>query len=250
MKRTAMDHSKMKRLVRLLHLPRYAIVGILESLWHLTAREAPRGNIGKLCNEDIAAWIDWEGDADELVKHLVTSGWLDYSNEDRLVVHDWTEHADDTTKKAMSRQKEKEAATVQTSPDVEGQNTPALPCLALPEPSPALPKPVLVKPPKTPEATEFETPLPAWLPSEDWSAYVETRKALKKPLTSRAAELRIAEFQRKYDEGWDMLAMLHLMIASGWLNLVEEKLVKRPVEWVEVSDYDTAAALFTAGGGL
>jgi hypothetical protein len=29
-------------------------VGVMESIWHLTARETPRGNIGKLSNSMIA----------------------------------------------------------------------------------------------------------------------------------------------------------------------------------------------------
>jgi hypothetical protein len=53
-KRDAPNNSKMKRLCRLLDIPVYQSVGILELLWHLTAREAPRGDIGKLDNETIA----------------------------------------------------------------------------------------------------------------------------------------------------------------------------------------------------
>lgn len=139
-----MQHTKLKRLVRALKVPQYAAVGILESLWHLTAREAPEGNIGKLSNEDIAAWIDWQGDADGLIAALVTAGWLDEIQVDRLVVHDWHEHADDATKKAIARQKEKVSGNVQTSTDKT----------RLPEPEPE-PEPLPVperKPEKEPIA--------------------------------------------------------------------------------------------------
>ena len=141
MKRTAMQHTKLKRLVRTLNVPQYAAVGILESLWHLTAREAPGGNIGKLSDEDIAFWIDWRGDHSELIKGLVSCGWLDEDAEFRLVVHDWHEHADDATKKAMSRHVQTTADKsrhVRTSPVVSGQNTPAsasASALPVPEPS-------------------------------------------------------------------------------------------------------------------
>jgi hypothetical protein len=42
-KRQALDHTKMDLLMRSLDIPRYVAVGILETLLHLTAREAPCG---------------------------------------------------------------------------------------------------------------------------------------------------------------------------------------------------------------
>ena len=109
MKRTAMQHTKLRRLVRVLKVPQYAAVGILESLWHLTAREAPFGDIGRLTNDDIADWIGWDRENSELIDGLVECGWLDKDETSRLLVHDWEEHADDTTKKAIARQREKDA---------------------------------------------------------------------------------------------------------------------------------------------
>ena len=76
---------------------------ILELLWHLTAREAPRGDIGKLTNEDIALFIDYCGDENELIATLVRCGWLDEDPEYRLVVHDWHIHADESAKKRLAR---------------------------------------------------------------------------------------------------------------------------------------------------
>lgn len=133
-----MQHTKLKRLVRTLKVPQYAAVGILESLWHLTAREAPEGNIGKLSNEDIAIWIDWDGDATVLIEALIVSGWIDEDTTERLLIHDWHEHADDATKKAIDRQRKKLAdngGNVQTSTDKTRLPEP------LPEPVPE-PKPV------------------------------------------------------------------------------------------------------------
>ena len=127
-----MQHTKLKRLVRALKVPQYAAVGILESLWHLTAREAPEGNIGKLSNEDIAAWIDWECDSDDLIAALVTAGWIDHDTDNRLVIHDWHEHADDATKLAMKRKAATRSECVGQVP-TENNKTP------LPEP---LPEPV------------------------------------------------------------------------------------------------------------
>lgn len=103
MKRQAVGHTKMKKLCRRLGVRTYVAVGILESLWHLTAREAPLGNIGRLADEDIAISVDYDGDPVQLINALAETGWLDRCEEYRLIVHDWHEHADDATKKAVSR---------------------------------------------------------------------------------------------------------------------------------------------------
>jgi hypothetical protein len=103
MKRQAIGHTKMKRLCRRLGIPQWQAVGLLESIWHLTAKEAPRGNIGKLSNEDIAFAIDYRGDESELIEALVHSGWLDRDPVERLLVHDWHEHADDAVQMKLAR---------------------------------------------------------------------------------------------------------------------------------------------------
>ena len=83
---------KFMRLKRRLSLSHYKTVGLLESLWIITAQNAPDGNIGKFSNEDLAAMVEWEGSADELIAGLVDTGWLDSCPVDRLVVHDWLDH--------------------------------------------------------------------------------------------------------------------------------------------------------------
>ena len=103
MKRGTPELTKTKRLARRLALPPYAVVGVLEYLWHWTARNARRGDVGRYENIDIAEGIGWNGDADELVAALLEEGWLDESSEHRLVVHDWQDHADDTTRKALEK---------------------------------------------------------------------------------------------------------------------------------------------------
>ena len=86
--------SKLKfmGLKRKLRLPFWQVVGVLEALWHTTLRNAPDGDIGKLSNDEIAAAIEWDGSADEMIDALIKSRWLDEDPEFRLVVHDWSEH--------------------------------------------------------------------------------------------------------------------------------------------------------------
>ena len=99
---TARSKSKFRKLVRLLRTSLPAgipidvetiAIGILERLWHATATDAFRGDIGKLANDEIAESVGWFGDADLIVSILLESGWLDKHDECRLVVHDWADHA-------------------------------------------------------------------------------------------------------------------------------------------------------------
>lgn len=103
MKRDAVNSTKMKKFCIVLDLPIYSAAGILELLWHLTGREAPQGDIGKLSNEDISLSIDWRGDPDVLIDALVLCRWLDRDDQHRLLIHDWSEHSDDSVDVKLAR---------------------------------------------------------------------------------------------------------------------------------------------------
>ncbi|TXH55778.1 MAG: hypothetical protein E6Q97_08015, partial [Desulfurellales bacterium] len=89
MKTNTTDLVKFKKLQRRLGESTRGVIGILELLWKATAQQAPRGDIGRFDNEDIAILCDWDGDPDKLVESLVDCGWLDRCETHRLVVHDW-----------------------------------------------------------------------------------------------------------------------------------------------------------------
>jgi len=128
MKRGTIEHVKMHRLAERLNLPRYAAVGILESLWHMTATKAPSGDISNLTAEDIAFYIQWNHDPVELIDALVLCRWLD-KDGDKLLVHDWQDHAEDSVKKWLTRKGMKFAdktRQVQECLDMSGHVVPAL----------------------------------------------------------------------------------------------------------------------------
>lgn len=100
MLRHAFASPKLAALARKLGVRRYQAVGILEHLWYFTATQAPRGDIGRWTDEEIAAGIDWPADASVLVEALVSSRWLDRCGEHRLLVHDWADHCDQTVKRS------------------------------------------------------------------------------------------------------------------------------------------------------
>lgn len=101
--RAVPEHPKFAALKATLSLRKYPALGILEALWHFTGKYTPQGNIGKFKDAEIEAWLEWDGESGALVSALVATGWLDTSTEHRLLVHDWQDHADATTKKQLGR---------------------------------------------------------------------------------------------------------------------------------------------------
>jgi len=92
-KHTTPDSMKFRKLQRRLGVSKVVVVGTLELLWIATQKNAQRGDIGRFTNEEIAIECEWELDPDELIEALVETGWLDRSEEHRLTVHDWPQHA-------------------------------------------------------------------------------------------------------------------------------------------------------------
>lgn len=105
--RAVIEHPKFARLKRILGLNKGPALGYLETLWHFAGRFTPCGDLGKYSDEEIEAWIEWDGAPGALVAAFVASGWVDKHPEHRLVVHDWHNHADDATKLAVKRAKRK-----------------------------------------------------------------------------------------------------------------------------------------------
>ncbi len=103
MKRGTTELLKFKRLCRLLKLRTWQAVGLLETLWQITARDAPDGAIGGFSNEEIALALDWQGSADKVVEALTECEWVDEHPDHRLVVHDWPDHADDLVHRKLAR---------------------------------------------------------------------------------------------------------------------------------------------------
>lgn len=86
----------------MLGVPTWGAIGILESLWHFAQRFAPRGDIGKFTDDDIAADLEWKDDCTKLIDTLVECGWLDRCETHRLLIHDWADHCDRTVKKYLT----------------------------------------------------------------------------------------------------------------------------------------------------
>ena len=128
MKAGTQNHLKTKRLMRLLGLPLYRAVGILETLWLLCIDCCDEGNVGKFSDDEIADYFGWEGKPSALVCGLAESGWLDQDEGERYVVHDWLEHAPEFIRErvrkrvARGAKAKKQTTYVRSEPDNFGQD--------------------------------------------------------------------------------------------------------------------------------
>jgi hypothetical protein len=117
-KRGTTEHPKLLDLAEAVHqhledldidLPYEAcealVCGMVEKLFHTTARYAPAGDIGKHSNTRIARAMGWVWDADWLIDTMSSDKcrWLDTDiSGARLYVHDWHEHSDDTSDRYLA----------------------------------------------------------------------------------------------------------------------------------------------------
>lgn len=99
MKRGTESHPKTLRLANLLNVELAAAIGILHLLWAHASDYAPRGDIGRWTDLEIALSVRrgvpvTEESAADLVRALLAAGWLDECPEHRLLIHDWPEHCE------------------------------------------------------------------------------------------------------------------------------------------------------------
>jgi hypothetical protein len=97
---------KIRRLAVVLGVPWPHALGLAGLLWRFSAKHAPTGEIGRHDDEEIAAALEWPGEASDLVAALVRCRLLDPTESAaRLLVHDWPEHAPRYVSATLKRQK-------------------------------------------------------------------------------------------------------------------------------------------------
>lgn len=95
MKRGTPGHWKIQNLALDLKIEPYAAVGLCCCMWEWVGNSLMTGNIGKADDAVIARQIGWTKKPSILIEALVKNGLLDPHPEHRLIVHDWSTHADD-----------------------------------------------------------------------------------------------------------------------------------------------------------
>ncbi len=102
----AFTSPKIRRLAVILEIPWPHALGLAGLLWRFTAKHAPTGEIGRHDDEEIAAALEWPGDAGDLVAALTRCRLLDPTQSAaRLLVHDWPQHAPRYVSASLKRQK-------------------------------------------------------------------------------------------------------------------------------------------------
>ncbi len=104
MKRGTELKLKFRELKQALGLPIWQVKGILQALWDFVGENAIHGDVGRFSDEQIAVGIEYAGDAQNLMRILRETRWLDAHPTHRLVVHDWHEHCEDRVKKWVERE--------------------------------------------------------------------------------------------------------------------------------------------------
>ena len=100
----AISTVKFKALCKRLNLPLYETVGLLEALWLFAQIQAKDGDLTRFTPLEIAGWLDWQRDENEMVEALVETRWLD-RDETGLRIHDWSEHKPNYLKAVEAREK-------------------------------------------------------------------------------------------------------------------------------------------------
>ena len=67
------------------------------------------------------------------------------------------------------------------------------------------------------------TPLPDWLPMEEWKAFKDLRRRMKSPLTPKAEQLAVAQLAKLKSEGEDPKAVIEQSILRGWKSFYQLK---------------------------
>lgn len=202
MKRGTPRHPKVMDLADRLGCDRPSALGYLELLWHFAAEMAPQGDVGRFADKRIEAALDWVGrgkPAGKLIRALVDARWMDLDAKCRILVHDWKDHCDDSTKKKLVRAglsfheytpitARQYVDTVATMLDTQDENG----CLPepLPEPNPSLPPAAGEKKVKRPTSAWFDDLHEAWYLGSYWNhtGKADSRRAFEKRVIAIASE--------------------------------------------------------------
>lgn len=144
------------------------VVGILEVFWHWVAKYHPHGEITGIRPTLMARAMRYTEDPKRLLDSLAVCGFLDHLPDGKVLVHDWSEHADNSVhqllkkrhelfadgSKPFTRNKERLMTGSQTvhEPNVNGSTQPE------PEPEP---EPINTPPIACATQEESKTAMPA-----------------------------------------------------------------------------------------
>lgn len=106
-KRGTLEHPKTLDLAGRLGIMEPFALGLLEAFWNWVGKYHPTGNVTNVRPALLAASIRYRGDAEQLWAVLQECNLVDRFQDGRLVVHDWSEHADEGVNAILARRQER-----------------------------------------------------------------------------------------------------------------------------------------------
>ena len=228
------SHPKFKTLQRILGLPQFSVVGLLESVWMLASQFTDDGDITRFTAQEICDYAGFDGEARALISKMIESKWLD-NVDGRLCVHDFFDHAPafiyERNKKRRQREAKKPSNGPGNSGDINGDIS-SIPGISaqssvvesgvveskeegIVDPASPLPprKKFDPKSSELPPTLQVDTFVRAWL---DWCDH---RCEIKHSLTEMQAKKQLGQF-----ESWGAdrsMAAINHTIAQGWQGIRE-----------------------------
>lgn len=217
MKANTPELMKFKRLQRRLNDTRRGTVGLLESLWIGVAKNCPEGDVGRFSNEEIAIMVDWEGCPEQLVEALVECGWLDASEEHRLIVHDWAEHCPTYVRGGLAKQrKEPIGASYRCNlnrSEVEPIGEPKATSSEVASTIPSLTKPNQAKP------RERERDRASQEFQKTWNRWKMHSLDKGKAINGISEEMQLMKLCQAYPDESEQIAAIEHAIGMNWANI-------------------------------
>jgi hypothetical protein len=105
-KRGTLEHPKTLDLAGRLGIMEPFALGLLEAFWNWVGKYHPAGDVTNVRPALLASSIRFRGDADALWRELQDCGFVDMA-DGQLIVHDWSDHADDFIHTTLARRCER-----------------------------------------------------------------------------------------------------------------------------------------------
>ena len=214
MKAGTIEKVKFSVLKSLLNVPRYQAIGILEGLWYFTSLNAPDGAIGRFSDLEITCWLEWPSASSSLLMEcLISAGFIDECQANRLVIHDWPAHCPTYVKGNMAKHgKSFAVVTKQPAKQTANENTKD----ATKQPPKDATKGYTTKSSQVKSSQVKKAEPPKELDLEAWETWVAYRAQIKKPIkppSVPAAQKQMAKFADRQRE------VVEHSIANGYQGL-------------------------------
>lgn len=206
MKKPTISNIKFELLSKLLCLSRWQTVGLLETLWLFAQHHAYDGELSKYSPKMIAAWFGWDDEPELLIEAFVEAGWIDRV-EDRLLVHDWAEHAPNWVKGALKTTLQKSENRDMLSGTLSSPLSASLSGMLLRKGKDRKGK-------ASKRDAKSQVSIPEGVTPETWHAWLAARKAKKLCEPTTAILSRVEREAAKI--GWSLARAIQEAAERGW----------------------------------